>query len=84
MWRCGRGRGEEATVTETMDLRGIFPIVYTPFDENLQIDAEALEHLIEHLIAVGSASECHTIAVAERMWLAERTMHYAGVSVAGR
>jgi dihydrodipicolinate synthase/N-acetylneuraminate lyase len=72
-------------VTETTELRGIFPIVYTPFDEDFRIDEEDLERLIEYLIAagvhglaaVGGASECHKMPTAERMWLAERTMHYA-------
>lgn len=72
-------------MTETTALRGIFPIVYTPFDDDSRIDAEDLERLVEHLIAagahglaaVGGASECHTLPVAERMWLAERTMHHA-------
>jgi dihydrodipicolinate synthase/N-acetylneuraminate lyase len=72
-------------VTEATDLRGIFPIFYTPFDEDSRIDEEDLERLIEHLIAagvhglaaVGGASECHKMPAAERMWLAERTMQYA-------
>jgi 4-hydroxy-tetrahydrodipicolinate synthase len=67
------------------DLRGIFPIVYTPFDEQGRIDEEELERLVEHLIAagvhglaaVGGASECHKLSIDERTWLAERTMHYA-------
>ena len=50
-----------------------------------RIDEEDLERLVEHLIAagahglaaVGGASECHKMPLAERMWLAERTMHYA-------
>ena len=72
-------------MTNARDLRGIFPIVYTPFDEQSRIDEEDLARLIEHLIAagahglaaVGGASECHKMPAAERMWLAERTMHYA-------
>ncbi|MGI8856670.1 MAG: dihydrodipicolinate synthase family protein [Thermomicrobiales bacterium] len=72
-------------MTETTELRGIFPIVYTPFDEDSRIDEGDLERLIEHLIAagahglaaVGGASECHKMPAAERMWLAERTLHYA-------
>jgi 4-hydroxy-tetrahydrodipicolinate synthase len=67
-----------------IDLRGIFPIVYTPFDEQGRIDEEDLERLVEYLIAagvhglaaVGGASECHKLSIDERMWLAERTMHY--------
>jgi dihydrodipicolinate synthase/N-acetylneuraminate lyase len=66
-------------------LHGIFPIVYTPFDADGRIDEEDLERLIEHLIAagthglaaVGGASECHKMPLSERMWLAERTAHYA-------
>ncbi|MGH2558510.1 MAG: dihydrodipicolinate synthase family protein [Thermomicrobiales bacterium] len=67
------------------DIRGILPIVYTPFDADGRIDEEDLERLVEHLIAagvhglaaVGGASECHKMPVTERMWLAERTLHYA-------
>lgn len=79
-----RGK-KEAVVTETAELRGIFPIIYTPFDAEARIDEEDLERLIEHLIAagahglaaVGGASECHKMPLAERILLAERTMHYA-------
>jgi 4-hydroxy-tetrahydrodipicolinate synthase len=70
---------------DTAELRGIFPIVYTPFDEEFRIDEGNLERLVEHLIAagahglaaVGGASECHKMPLEERMWLAEHTMHYA-------
>ena len=63
-------------------LRGIFPIVYTPFDANGQIDEEDLFRLVDYLIecgahglaAVGGASECHKLSLAERKWLAERTI----------
>src|ERR671920_373805 len=61
------------------ELRGILPIVYTPFDAAGRIDEEDVGRLVEHLIAagvhglaaVGSASECHKMPVAERKWLAE-------------
>src|SRR5947209_10386512 len=66
-------------------LRGIYPIVYTPFDAEDRIDEEDLERLIEHLIAagahglaaVGGASECHKMPLTERTGLAERTVRYA-------
>jgi dihydrodipicolinate synthase/N-acetylneuraminate lyase len=72
-------------VPDTAELCGIFPIVYTPFDQESRIDEEDLERLVEHLIAagahglaaVGGASECHKMPATERMWLAERTTHYA-------
>jgi 4-hydroxy-tetrahydrodipicolinate synthase len=72
-------------MAESAELRGIFPIVYTPFDADGRVDEEDLERLIEHLIAagvhglaaVGGASECHKMPLEERMWLAERTLHYA-------
>jgi dihydrodipicolinate synthase/N-acetylneuraminate lyase len=73
-------------VRETVgDLRGIFPVVYTPFDSEGRIDEEDLERIVEHLIAagahglaaVGGASEAHKMTVAERMWLAERTISFA-------
>lgn len=68
------------------DLRGIFPIVYTPFDAAGRIDEEDLSRLVDHLItqgahglaAVGGASECHKLTFAERAWLAERTVQFAG------
>lgn len=70
---------------ETTDLRGIVPIVYTPFDASGRIDEEDLERLVEHLIAAGAhglaaaggASEAHKMPVAERKWLAERTITFA-------
>lgn len=63
-------------------IRGIFPIVYTPFDEQGRIDEEDLFRLVDDLIAsgahglaaVGGASECHKLSVAERKWLAEKTI----------
>lgn len=72
-------------MAESAELRGIFPIVYTPFDADGRVDEEDLERLIEHLIAagvhglaaVGGASECHKMPLEERMWLAARTLHYA-------
>jgi 4-hydroxy-tetrahydrodipicolinate synthase len=65
--------------TPDTDLRGILPIVYTPFTASGQIDEEDVGRLVEHMIAagvhglaaVGSASECHKMPVAERKWLAE-------------
>ena len=72
--------------TSPVELRGIFPIVYTPFDADGRIDEEDLERLIEHLIAagvhglaaVGGASECtydapHRADVARRAHDALRT-----------
>ena len=61
------------------DLRGILPIVYTPFDAAGRIDEEDVGRLVEHMIAagvhglaaVGGASECHKMPLAERKWLAE-------------
>lgn len=67
------------------DLRGIIPIVYTPFDAAGRIDEEDLARLVEHLLAsgahglaaVGSASEAHKLPTAERQWLAERVVTFA-------
>lgn len=66
-------------------IRGILPIVYTPFDEQGAIDEEDLERLVNYLIdagvhglaAVGGASEAHKMPVEERQWLAERTIAFA-------
>lgn len=71
--------------TSMPDLRGIFPIVYTPFDAEGRIDEEDLGRLVDYLIAagahglaaVGGASECHKLTMAERKWLAERTIAFA-------
>jgi 4-hydroxy-tetrahydrodipicolinate synthase len=68
------------------ELRGILPIVYTPFDAAGRIDEEDVGRLVEHMIAagvhglaaVGSASECHKMPVAERKWLAEVVIGVAG------
>jgi dihydrodipicolinate synthase/N-acetylneuraminate lyase len=78
-------RAASPTVTDAAELRGIIPIVYTPFDHEARIDEEDLERLVEHLIAagahglaaVGGASECYSMPLIERMWLAERTVHHA-------
>ncbi len=72
--------------TSIPDLRGIFPIVYTPFDAEGRIDEEDLGRLVNYLIAagahglaaVGGASECHKLTLSERKWLAERTIAFAG------
>ncbi|HVC32147.1 MAG TPA: dihydrodipicolinate synthase family protein [Chloroflexota bacterium] len=60
-------------------LHGIFPIVYTPFDAAGAIDEEDVCRLVDYLIAagthglaaVGGASECHKLSLAERQRLAE-------------
>jgi dihydrodipicolinate synthase/N-acetylneuraminate lyase len=60
-------------------LHGILPIVYTPFDANGKIDEDDLRRLVNYLLdagahglaAVGGASECHKLSLAEREWLAE-------------
>ena len=67
-------------------LRGILPIVYTPFDEAGGIDYEDLERLVDYLIAagahglaaVGGASECHKMTGDERRELAAATARFAG------
>ena len=69
----------------TDDIRGILPIVYTPFDADGRIDEEDLERLVDYLItqgahglaAAGGGSESHKMPVAERKWLAERTVAFA-------
>jgi len=66
---------------ETPEIKGIYPIVYTPFASGGEIDEEDLGHLVDHLIAsgvhglaaVGFASECYKLTVPERRWLAEAT-----------
>ena len=66
----------------TADIRGIVPIVYTPFDAGGRVDEEDLARLVEHLLAAGAhglaacgtASEAHKLTIAERQWLAERVV----------
>ena len=68
-----------------MTLRGVLPIVYTPFDESGRIDYEDLERLVDYLIAagthglaaVGGASECHKLTLDERKELAAATARFA-------
>jgi dihydrodipicolinate synthase/N-acetylneuraminate lyase len=68
-----------------MDLHGIIPIVYTPFDEQGEVEWDDLRSLCDYLIqsgahglaAVGGASECHTFTVPDRCRLAEKTLEYA-------
>jgi len=70
-------------------IRGIFPIVYTPFTEDGQLDEEDLGRLVDYLInqgshglsAVGGASECHKLTIGERKRLAELTVAAAGQRV---
>lgn len=62
----------------TESLRGIIPIVYTPFDADGGIDEESVRRLVNHLLAagahglaaVGGGSECHKMSLEERQWLA--------------
>src|SRR3954447_25082967 len=64
-----------------LGLHGIIPIVYTPFDAAGRIDEEDLARLVDYLVAagvhglaaVGGASECHKLTLAERMRRAELT-----------
>jgi 4-hydroxy-tetrahydrodipicolinate synthase len=60
----------------------MWPIVYTPFDAAGQIDLDDLGRLVDYLIgqgahglaAVGGASECHKLTLAQRKWLATATV----------
>jgi 4-hydroxy-tetrahydrodipicolinate synthase len=60
------------------DLKGVFPVVYSPFDAEGNIDEEDLRKLVEHLIsvgvhgvsAVGTASESQKLTNSEREWMA--------------
>jgi 4-hydroxy-tetrahydrodipicolinate synthase len=59
-------------------LRGIIPIVYTPFDATGAIDEADVRRLVNYLLAagahglaaVGGASECHKLTTEERSRLA--------------
>ncbi len=70
-------------------IRGIYPIVYTPFTEDGQLDEEDLGRLVDYLInqgahglaAVGGASECHKLTMGERKRLAELTVAAASQRV---
>jgi 4-hydroxy-tetrahydrodipicolinate synthase len=73
------------TMADAPGIVGILPIVYTPFDADENVDEQDLERLVDYLIeqgthglaAVGGASECHKMTLAERKWLAERTSAFA-------
>jgi dihydrodipicolinate synthase/N-acetylneuraminate lyase len=74
------------TMADASPIRGILPIVYTPFDADGNVDEADLERLVDYMIeqgthglaAVGGASECHKMTLDERRWLAERTTAFAG------
>lgn len=63
-------------------LRGVFPVLPTPFHEDGRVDEESFERVIEHCIAAGSdglvhpagASEYATLTKGERLALAERLL----------
>ena len=71
--------------TVTNAIRGIFPIVYTPFDREGRVVESDLQRLVDYMIAqgahglaaVGGASECHKMSLGERKWLAEATISAA-------
>jgi hypothetical protein len=56
--RVRRGdAGAGSIVSEAVvELRGIFPVIYTPFDAEGRIDGEDLGRLVEHLLAYGCVS----------------------------
>lgn len=65
---------EARSQEQTLDVRGIIPAMVTPFDEDEQINADALGTLVEHLIAggvhglfpTGSQGEFWALTVGER------------------
>jgi dihydrodipicolinate synthase/N-acetylneuraminate lyase len=75
-------RQKAVTEDRRGEIRGIFPIVYTPFDADGEIVYDDLQRLVDYLIAqgahglaaVGGASECHKLSVPERKRLAEQTI----------
>jgi 4-hydroxy-tetrahydrodipicolinate synthase len=81
------------------EIRGIFPILATPYSEDMEVDEEELRQLVNYLIDQGAhglapnggSSECHRLTVAERLrmtdWVLEenggRLPVIVGVSAAG-
>lgn len=81
------------------ELRGIFPILNTPFDENMEVDEEDLRRHTNYAIEEGAHglgvngwnSECYKLSCEERMWITERVLEevngrvpvVVGVSAAG-
>jgi 4-hydroxy-tetrahydrodipicolinate synthase len=61
-------------------LRGVFPIVVTPFADDGSIDYDSLDRLVEHLLdqgahglgLFGNASEGYTLRAAERIAMLKR------------
>ncbi|MET3505695.1 dihydrodipicolinate synthase family protein [Halalkalibacter oceani] len=57
-----------------VELRGVYPILATPFDENYEVDVESLERLIQFqldagvdgIAIFGNASEMYTLTEEER------------------
>jgi len=81
------------------ELSGIFPILNTPFDENMEVDEEDLRRQVNYAIEEGTHglgingwnSECHKLSCEERLritdWVLEETSGrvpvIVGVSAAG-
>jgi 4-hydroxy-tetrahydrodipicolinate synthase len=61
-------------------LRGVFPIVVTPFQDDGSVDYDSLDRLVDHLLAqgahglglFGNASEGYALASSERRRMLER------------
>jgi 2-keto-3-deoxy-L-arabinonate dehydratase len=61
-------------------LRGVFPIVVTPFADDGSVDHESLDRLVDHLLAqgahglglFGNASEGYALSTSERREMLER------------
>ncbi|MFN7924630.1 MAG: dihydrodipicolinate synthase family protein [Bryobacteraceae bacterium] len=66
-------------------LRGVFPIVVTPFHDDGSVDYESLDRLIDHLLAqgahglglFGNASEGYTLLANERIEMLKRIVKRA-------
>lgn len=81
------------------EIRGIIPILSTPFDENMEIDEEDMRHQVNYgieqgahgLAPNGGTSECFKLSVEERQRVTEWVMEevrgrvpvVVGVSAAG-
>ncbi|MBM4438326.1 MAG: dihydrodipicolinate synthase family protein [Actinobacteria bacterium] len=70
------------------DLRGIIPIVYTPFDPSGAIDRHSLQRLVDYLVAAGAHGLAMTGQASESAWLGHdqrrQLAEWTAASLSGR
>ena len=64
-------------------LRGVYPIVVTPFEDDGRVDLASLDRLVDHLLEqgahglglFGNASEGYALLASERLEMLELVIH---------